>query len=95
MPIPGHSVAQVGVVVAGGDRPLFFVADHMLRADWFEEDYAAGRHLGLGIFFPGVARETSRRIHEFVHETGARPGPVARRGARRRACATPRLSGRA
>lgn len=71
VPIPGHSIGQVGVVVAGEDRRLFFVADHMLRADWFVDDYAAGRHLGLGMFFPALARATSHRIHEFTRETGA------------------------
>lgn len=62
VPIPGHSIGQVGVAVELDDRRLFFGADHVLRQDWFLDDYAAGRLLGLGIFFRDLATETSRRI---------------------------------
>jgi N-acyl homoserine lactone hydrolase len=66
VPIPGHSVGQVGVVLETGDATLFFVADHILRQEWFVEDYAAGRLIGLGIHFADRAVETSRRIHRLA-----------------------------
>jgi N-acyl homoserine lactone hydrolase len=69
VPIPGHSIAQVGVIVEAGREVLLFAADHMLRQDWFVEDYRAGHLLGLGIFFPEHARETSRRIHRLAQDT--------------------------
>jgi glyoxylase-like metal-dependent hydrolase (beta-lactamase superfamily II) len=65
VPIPGHSIAQVGVVVEGDGKRMFFGADHMLRDDWFREDVPAGRLLQLG-FYPEQARATSRLIHEFI-----------------------------
>jgi N-acyl homoserine lactone hydrolase len=69
VPIPGHSIGQVGVIVQTDSAALFFAADHMLRQDWFVEDYAAGRLLGLGaLFFPKLAAETSRRIHGYIEE---------------------------
>jgi N-acyl homoserine lactone hydrolase len=68
VPIPGHSAGQVGVIVRSGDVRLFFCADHALRQDWFLEDHRAGRMLGLGIWFPELARETSRRIHAFIED---------------------------
>jgi len=71
VPLRGHSAGQVGVVVETGRAPLFFSADHVLREDWLAEDRAAGRALGLGIFFPRDARETTARVHRFVDETGA------------------------
>ena len=69
VPIPGHSIAQVGVIAQVNHHALLFAADHMLRQDWFVEDYRAGHLLGLGIFFPELARETSRRIHGFAQDT--------------------------
>jgi N-acyl homoserine lactone hydrolase len=66
VPIPGHTPGQVGVIARSGDRRQFFCADHVLRQDWFLDDYARDRLLGLGIFFPELARETSRRIHAFI-----------------------------
>lgn len=69
--LPGHSPGQVGVVLHAQDSVLFFAADHILRRDWFLEDYEAGRLLGLGIFSPQEARETSGRVHRFVDETDA------------------------
>jgi glyoxylase-like metal-dependent hydrolase (beta-lactamase superfamily II) len=69
VPIPGHSIGQVGMIVETNGLALFFAADHVLRQDWFVEDYEAGRMLGLGaLFFPKLAAETSRRIHGFVEE---------------------------
>lgn len=68
VPIPGHSPGQVGVIARSGDQRLFFTADHVLRQDWFLDDYARGRLLGLGVFFPELARQTSRRIHEFAED---------------------------
>jgi N-acyl homoserine lactone hydrolase len=69
VPLPGHSIAQVGAIVQTNGHALFLAADHMLRQDWFVEDYRAGHLLGLGIFFPELARETSRRIHRFAQDT--------------------------
>jgi N-acyl homoserine lactone hydrolase len=68
VPIPGHSIGQVGVIVRVGESRLFFCADHVLRADWFVEDYAANRLVGLGPWFARQAVETSRRIHAFVED---------------------------
>ena len=66
VPLPGHSIGQVGVVVEAGDTRCLFAADHVLRRDWFLEDYAAGRLVGLGHFHRSQARETSRRIHHYM-----------------------------
>lgn len=68
VPLPGHTVGQVGVIVGIGDFRLLFCADHVLRQDWFVEDYAAGRLLGLGIWNSKLAVETSRRIHRFMSD---------------------------
>jgi N-acyl homoserine lactone hydrolase len=70
VPIPGHSFGQVGVIVESGDETLFFVADHLLRQDWFLEDYAAGNLMGAGgaLFFPKLAVETSRRVHALLEQ---------------------------
>lgn len=67
VPIPGHTVGQVGVIVELDGQALFFAADHILRQDWFLEDYAKGNLLGVA-FHPKLAPETSRRIHRFVEE---------------------------
>jgi len=69
VPIPGHSIAQVGVVVKRRGPALFFGADHMLRQDWFVDDLAAGRLVELGVFFRKQAVDTSRRIARFIDET--------------------------
>ena len=69
VPLPGHSIAQVGAIVQSNGHALLLAGDHMLRQDWFVEDYRAGHLLGLGIFFPELARETSRRIHRFARDT--------------------------
>jgi N-acyl homoserine lactone hydrolase len=69
VPIPGHSIGQVGAIVQTDDAALFFAADHALRQDWFLEDYRAGRLRMLGaLFFPKLAAETSRRIHRFIED---------------------------
>jgi len=69
VPLAGHSIAQVGAIVRTDGHALLLAADHMLRQDWFVEDYRAGQLLGLGIFFPELARETSRRIQRFAQQT--------------------------
>jgi N-acyl homoserine lactone hydrolase len=69
VPLPGHSIGQVGAVVQSNGHALLLAADHVLRQDWFVEDLRAGRLLGLGMFFPKLARETSRRIHRFARGT--------------------------
>ena len=66
VPTRGHSAGHVSVVVRTGDAALFFAGDHLTRQDWFREDYAKGRLVQLGQFFPNDARETSRRIHRFA-----------------------------
>jgi N-acyl homoserine lactone hydrolase len=72
VPIPGHSIGQIGVIVETDGPALFFAADHVLRQDWFVEDYAAGNLLGVGaIFFPKQAVETSRRVQAFLERTPA------------------------
>jgi N-acyl homoserine lactone hydrolase len=69
VPIPGHSFGQVGVIVEAGGETLFFTADHVLRQDWFLEDYPAGHRRGLGaLFFPKLAEQTSDRIHSLLTE---------------------------
>jgi N-acyl homoserine lactone hydrolase len=68
VPIPGHSIAQVGAVVRANGVSLFFGADHMLRQDWFVDDYASGRMVGLGLFFKDKAIETSKRIYSFMQD---------------------------
>jgi N-acyl homoserine lactone hydrolase len=69
VPIPGHSIGQVGVIVETEGPTLFFAADHVLRQDWFLEDYAAGNLFGVGaLFFPKQAVETSRRVHAFLEQ---------------------------
>jgi len=68
VPTPGHSIAQIGVIVETDGVAMFFAADHVLRQDWFLDDYAAGRLLGLGAFFPEPAKETSRRVHRFLEQ---------------------------
>lgn len=62
LPLPGHSPGHVGVQV----DDLLFCGDHVLREDWFREDLAAGRELGLGQFFPDQARATTRRLAGFT-----------------------------
>lgn len=76
VPIPGHSIAQVGVVVRHNGAALFFGADHMLRQDWFLEDYEAGRLIELGLFYRRQAIETSQRIHRFIEQTPTIPLPA-------------------
>jgi N-acyl homoserine lactone hydrolase len=66
VPLPGHTAGHVGVIVRAGDVRLLICGDHVLREDWFLEDYEAGRLLGLGIWNRKLAVETSRRLHEFV-----------------------------
>lgn len=68
VPLGGHSAGQVGVVVRIGELRLLFCADHVLREDWFLEDYATGRRLGLGVWHPALAVETSERVHGFIGE---------------------------
>lgn len=67
VPIPGHSIGQVGVIVETDPHPLFFAADHVLRQDWFVEDYGNGKLRGMA-FYPKLAVETSRRIHDLIAE---------------------------
>ena len=68
VPIPGHSPGQVAVAYERDGVTLLFAADHMLRADWFAEDLAAGRLLMLGAFGKSDARMTSLRLQEFIRD---------------------------
>jgi N-acyl homoserine lactone hydrolase len=69
VPIPGHSIAQVGAIVRTNGVSLFFTADHMLRQDWFLDDYEAGRITMVSrLLSAKLAAETSRRIQRFVDE---------------------------
>lgn len=69
VPLAGHTVGQVGVVAELGEVRVLFCADHVLRQNWFREDFHANRLLGLGIWNAKPARETSRRIAQLVAET--------------------------
>jgi N-acyl homoserine lactone hydrolase len=70
VPIPGHSVAQVGVIVREEGVELFFSADHALRQDWLLEDLAAGRITMVSAAASRkLAAETSRLIRRFIEET--------------------------
>ncbi len=69
VPIPGHSPGQVGVVYTAYETTLLFAADHMLRADWFDEDLEAGRSVMLGAFGKKAARDTTRRLKAFTEES--------------------------
>ena len=68
VPTPGHTIGQVGVILRTNGVALFFAADHMLRQDWFLEDYEAGRIGNLGIVSPKRYTETNQRLHQFVEE---------------------------
>ena len=84
VPIPGHSIAQVGVLIPSDGVVVFFGADHVLRQDWFVEDYAKGRLVGLGLLGnPKLAVETSRRIQRFAETVPTVFLPAHDAGARR------------
>lgn len=68
VPIPGHSPGQIAITYDLEGVTLLFAADHMLRADWFAEDLAAGRLLMLGVYAKQDARETSLRLQEFIRQ---------------------------
>lgn len=68
VPLPGHSPGQVGVAVETEGPTFLFSADHVLRQDWFLEDWAGGRLVGLGQFGRRAAIDTTRRLHRFVEE---------------------------
>lgn len=69
VPIGGHTPGQVGAIVRTNGVALFFAADHMLRQDWFLEDYAAGRITMVSRSTSAkLAAETSQRIHRFIEE---------------------------
>jgi N-acyl homoserine lactone hydrolase len=74
VPIPGHTLGQVGVILRANDVTLFFAADHMLQQDWFVEDRVARQPDSLlsATFWlrrnRELAAETSRRIQRFTQE---------------------------
>jgi N-acyl homoserine lactone hydrolase len=74
VPLAGHSLGQVGIVVRLDGLALFFTGDHILRQDWFLEDRAAGRPCGLVSVtfwmkrFRRLAAETTRRLERFVQD---------------------------
>jgi len=65
VPIPGHSVGQVAVVVDDGDATLFFSGDHSVRQETLLRD---GGGPPKGTFYPHwrAAVDTQRRMYEFV-----------------------------
>lgn len=67
VPIPGHSVGQVAVVVRDDDSYLFFGGDHHYRQEWFEDELRSGRAIHAYLW-PRAARETQERITRFVRE---------------------------
>ncbi len=67
VPIPGHSIAQVGIVVRTNGPTLFFGADHMWTASFFAGDIAANR-LNMLSIYRKKGRDTSRRIAEFIRD---------------------------
>ncbi len=69
VPLPGHSIGQVGVVVRAGDTRLFFTADHTMSQQWLLEDHAAGRLTNIGFAARKPYADTNRRIHEFLAES--------------------------
>jgi N-acyl homoserine lactone hydrolase len=69
VPIGGHTPGQVGAIVRTNGVALFFTADHMLRQDWFLEDYDAGRITMVSRSTSAkLAAETTQRVHRFVEE---------------------------
>ncbi len=68
VPLAGHSIGQVGVIVRLGDVSVLLAADHVLRQDWFLEDHARGELRGLGAFHPRAAEETSRRVWRYAEQ---------------------------
>jgi N-acyl homoserine lactone hydrolase len=74
VPLPGHSIGQVGVILRTNSIALFFTGDHTARQDWFVEDWAAGRLYGSVFInlwmkrYCELGAETSRRIHRFTEE---------------------------
>jgi len=72
VPIGGHTPGQVGAIVRTNGVALFFTADHMLRQDWFLEDYEAARITMVSRSTSAkLAAETTPRVHRFVEEVPA------------------------
>lgn len=70
VPIPGHSIAQVGIVVRSNGATLFFGADHMTDQAHFVDDVGRGRLSWASHFHsPKLGRESTRRIIEFARQT--------------------------
>lgn len=69
VPLPGHTPGQVGFVVDDVDRRLLFCGDHMLRVDWFEENFAAGRKRALLEFGGRTGTDTSERVHALAEQS--------------------------
>ncbi|GEM_PF-2384203 len=75
VPLPGHSLGQVGFVLRMDGPTLLFSADHVLSQQWFLEDWKSDEDVpGLvnPVFWMPRYREagveTSRRIRSFVDE---------------------------
>jgi glyoxylase-like metal-dependent hydrolase (beta-lactamase superfamily II) len=70
VPIPGHSIAQVGIVMKTGAHSVFFTGDHMVTQERFLRMMASGRYArSLHFHSRRKAIETSRRIASFVRDT--------------------------
>ena len=67
VPIPGHSIGQVAVIVKREDTYLFFSGDHRYRQDWFEEELGSGRRTHADLW-RRKSRETQQRIVRFVRD---------------------------
>jgi N-acyl homoserine lactone hydrolase len=74
VPLSGHSIGQVGVILRTNSKALFFSGDHTTCQDWFIEDWAAGRLYGSVFVNLWMKRycewgaETSRRIRRFTEQ---------------------------
>ncbi len=67
VPIPGHSIGQVAVIVKREDNYLFFGGDHHYRQEWFEEESRSGRRIHA-YQWPRKAQQTQERITRFLAE---------------------------
>lgn len=70
VPIPGHSIAQVGIVVRTNGATLFFGADHITNQKHLVDNVGRGRLSSATHFHsPKQGRESTRRIVEFARQT--------------------------
>ena len=70
VPLPGHTIGQVGVIAETTGAPLLFVADHILNQKWFI-GRESERLTNIGIAAPKQYARTNELVHRFVDETAA------------------------